>query len=80
MTGQTLEPTAQVPLPTNVQLRDVTEDDLPLFFEQQLDPTANYMAAFTGKDPTDREAFMAHWARILGDEGILIKGFCQCAG
>ena len=73
MTGQTLEPTAQVPLPTNVQLRDVTEDDLPLFFEQQLDPTANYMAAFTGKDPTDREAFMAHWARILGDEGILIK-------
>jgi len=73
MTGQTLEPAAQVPLPTNIQLRDVTWDDLPLFFEQQLDPTANYMAAFTAKDPTDREAFMAHWARILGDEGILIK-------
>ena len=73
MTGQTLEPAAQVPLPTNIQLRDVTWDDLPLFFEQQLDSTANYMAAFTAKDPTDREAFMAHWARILGDEGILIK-------
>ena len=73
MTGQTPEPAAQAPLPATIQLRDVTGDDLPLFFEQQLDPTANHMAAFTAKEPADREAFMAHWARILGDEGILIK-------
>lgn len=52
----------------DVLLREVTKDDLPIFFEQQLDPDANYMAAFTAKDPTDREAFMAHWATILGDE------------
>ena len=46
-------------------LRDVTEADLPIFFEQQLDPDANRMAAFV---PRGRDAFMAHWARILSDE------------
>jgi RimJ/RimL family protein N-acetyltransferase len=46
----------------------VTESDLPVFFEQQRDPDANYMAAFTSRDPNDRDAFMAHWARILADE------------
>jgi RimJ/RimL family protein N-acetyltransferase len=48
-------------------LRAVTESDLPVFFEQQRDPDANYMAAFTSRDPNDRDAFMAHWARILAD-------------
>ena len=52
----------------DIVLRDVTDDDLPIFFEQQLDPDANYMAAFTSKDPTDRDAFTAHWARIRADE------------
>jgi RimJ/RimL family protein N-acetyltransferase len=53
-----------------VVLRDVTEADLPIFFEQQLDPEANRMAAFTAKDPANRDAFMAHWARILRDDTI----------
>lgn len=53
-----------------VALRDVREGDLPTFFEQQLDSSANHMAAFTSKDPTDRDAFMAHWATILGDDTI----------
>jgi RimJ/RimL family protein N-acetyltransferase len=48
-------------------LRDVVDDDLPLFFEFQLDPDANRMAAFTARDPTNREAFMAHWKKILAD-------------
>jgi RimJ/RimL family protein N-acetyltransferase len=55
----------------NVQLRDVTADDLSIFFEHQLDPAANHMAAFTAKDPADRDAFNAHWARILGDDTTL---------
>ncbi len=54
-------------------LRDVTESDLPIFFEQQLDPDANYMAAFAARDPADRDAFTAHWTRTLGDETITIK-------
>lgn len=55
----------------DIVLRDVTDDDLPIFFEQQLDPDANYMAAFTTKDPTDRDAFAAHWARIRADKTII---------
>lgn len=58
---------------TLISLRDVIESDLPVFFEQQRDPAANHMAAFTVKDPVDREAFMARWARSLGDPAILIK-------
>ena len=50
----------------NVILREVSEQDLPIFFEQQLDPAANYMAAFTSKDPSDNVAFTAHWNKIIG--------------
>ena len=46
------------------------EDDLPIFFEHQRDPEANRMAAFTAKDPEDREAFQAHWAKIRADDTI----------
>jgi RimJ/RimL family protein N-acetyltransferase len=54
--------------PEKISLRDVQESDLAVFFEYQSDPEANHMAAFTAKDPTDKDAFMAHWARILNDE------------
>jgi RimJ/RimL family protein N-acetyltransferase len=54
-------------------LRDVIQDDLPIFFEQQLDRDANYMAAFTAKDPSDRDAFTAHWHRILADATVIIR-------
>ncbi len=50
-----------------VVLRDVAEEDLPVFFEHQRDPDANRMAAFP---PRDREAFLAHWAKILADETL----------
>jgi RimJ/RimL family protein N-acetyltransferase/catechol 2,3-dioxygenase-like lactoylglutathione lyase family enzyme len=57
----------------DVLLREVREGDLPIFFEQQLDPAANYMAAFTAKDPADWEAFTTHWTRIRGDDRITIR-------
>jgi RimJ/RimL family protein N-acetyltransferase len=51
-----------------VRIRDVREDDLEVFFEQQLDPEATRMAAFPARD---REAFMAHWAKTdLDDANI----------
>ena len=64
---------APSPSTSDVLLRDVTSSDLPIFFDQQLDPDANHMAAFTARDPTDRDAFMAHWTRILGDKTITIQ-------
>jgi RimJ/RimL family protein N-acetyltransferase len=57
----------------DVLLRHVTMSDLPIFFDQQLDADANQMAAFTAKDSADRDAFMAHWTKILGDETITIQ-------
>ncbi len=53
-----------------ITLRDVTQDDLPIFFEHQLDPDALKMAAFPSRD---REAFKAHWAKIMADETVIIK-------
>jgi len=60
-------------VPSRIQLRDVSDDDLPTFFEHQLDQVATRMAAFTAKDPADRDAFAAHWARIRGDDTITIR-------
>jgi len=57
----------------NLFLRDVVDDDLPLFFEFQLDPDANHMAAFIARDPTDREAFTAHWKKILAEPTCIIR-------
>ncbi len=67
----------------DIRLREVRESDLPIFFEQQLDEEANYMAAYVADDPTDRAAFDAHWKKVLSDNSninrtILFDG--QVAG
>ncbi|HEX9037521.1 MAG TPA: GNAT family N-acetyltransferase [Ktedonobacterales bacterium] len=75
----TLEASAPRPSSPAVTLRAVEDADLPVFFEQQRDPDANFMAAFVAKDPNDRDAFMDHWARIRADPGnvnrtVLVNG------
>lgn len=55
-----------------IQLRPVTESDLPILFEHQRDPEANEMAAFPARD---HDAFMAHWTKILGDETVVAMAF-----
>ncbi len=65
---------------TRVRLRDVVEDDLPIFYAHQLDPDATQMAAFPSRP---RDAFMDHWARVLANtdnihQTILMDG--QVAG
>ena len=54
----------------NILLRNVTENDLPILYEQQLDPEATAMAAFPARD---RESFMTHWARIMKDDSNVLK-------
>jgi RimJ/RimL family protein N-acetyltransferase len=54
----------------DILLRDVIESDLPIFFEQQLDPEATAMAAFP---PRDRDAFMLHWRKIMSDKSVILK-------
>ena len=60
-------------MPAKLFLRDVANDDLEVFFQNQLDQEANQMAAFTAKDPNDKEAFNAHWQKILKDKTVIIK-------
>ncbi|MGQ0601311.1 MAG: GNAT family N-acetyltransferase [Anaerolineales bacterium] len=54
----------------DVQLRDVQEDDIPIFFEYEQDPVANQMAAFPARE---RPAFVSHWAKITSDATVIAK-------
>ena len=48
-----------------MQLRDVVESDLPIFFEHQRDPEAVAMAQAPSRD---HDAFMEHWrTKVLGN-------------
>ena len=57
-------------MPGDVLLVEVAPDHLPVLFEQQLDPEATRMAAFPSRD---REAFLAHWTKILADASLVKK-------
>lgn len=55
----------------DVRLRNVEPNDLPIFYEQQLDADATRMAAFRARD---RAAFDAHWAtNILGNPAAITQ-------
>lgn len=52
-------------------LRDVLEDDLPVFFEHQRDADATRMAAFPGRE---WDAFVAHWrTRVLAEPSSKVR-------
>ena len=50
-----------------VVLRELKEGDLPILFEHQADPEAARMADFPSRE---RDAFMAHWAKLMADEAV----------
>ena len=55
----------------NVRLRHVEVNDLPVFFEHQIDADAARMADFPSRD---RDAFDAHWAtNILGNPNAITR-------
>ena len=56
-----------------MQLRKAIAADVPIFYEQQLDLDANYMAAFTRKDTTDKGLFFEHMAKIMADESVMLR-------
>lgn len=67
------------PQKPDIQLREIEEADLDIFFAHQQDEGAVYMAAFTAKDPSDRAAFDAHWQRNMANKEntnrtILVNG------
>jgi len=58
-------------------LRDVDDSDLYVLFEQQRDPEANWMAAFVSRDPSDRDAYLTHWRRVLADPTATLKAIVR---
>jgi RimJ/RimL family protein N-acetyltransferase len=53
-----------------IRLRDVIVEDLPIFFQHQIDAEAVHMAAHPPRDP---DAFQAHWLELLAKETVIKK-------
>jgi RimJ/RimL family protein N-acetyltransferase len=53
-----------------IRLRDVIMEDVPIFFEHQIDSDAVDMAAHPPRDP---DAFQAHWVELLSKESAIKK-------
>ena len=51
-----------------VRLWEVIKDDLPIFFEHQIDADSIEM---TAHPPRDQEAFQTHWTEILAKEFVI---------
>ena len=54
----------------HIALRHSIPADLEVFFENQADAEANHMAAFTSKNPNDREAYIEKWTRLLSVDSV----------
>ena len=54
----------------SINLRPTKLSDLDNFFQFQLDEEANYLAAFTPKDPKDKKAYMDKHSRLLDDTEV----------
>jgi RimJ/RimL family protein N-acetyltransferase len=54
-------------------LTETGKDDLNAFFHFQLDEEANYLAAFTSKDPYDKTAYLEKYTELLTDPTINMR-------
>lgn len=55
---------------SNITLTPTVKDDLEVLFQFQLDKEANYLAAFTSKDPNDKAAYIEKFTKHLADPTI----------
>ncbi len=58
---------------STILLKETVKDDLNVFFEFQLDEQANHLAAFTAKDPTDKNAYLEKYGKHLADPNINMR-------
>lgn len=56
-----------------LELRPTHPNDFDTLFMFQLDETANFLAAFTSKSPSDKNAFIEKWTRLLSDETVNMR-------
>ena len=55
---------------TEISLRSSIEADLETFFLHQTDEEANYLAAFTPKNPHDKQAYLEKWKKLMQDSAV----------
>ncbi len=55
---------------SSISLLPSTNEDLLAFYEFQLDPDANFMAAFTAKDSFNKSAYVEKYSKFLLDPTI----------
>lgn len=53
-----------------ITLSETTEEDLNVLFLFQLDEEANYLAAFTSKDPSDKAAYIEKYSKLLDEPTV----------
>ncbi len=53
-----------------ISLRKSIKTDLEVFFLNQTDKEANFMAAFTSKAPLDKLAYMTKWLDLMANDAI----------
>ena len=63
----------------DIALRPVTDADLDALFEHKRDPQAIQLAAFTGRDSGDRDAFDQHMARVRSSPDVTLRAI-TCDG
>jgi [ribosomal protein S5]-alanine N-acetyltransferase len=56
-----------------ITLAETEKEDLNAFFQFQLDKEANYLAAFTSKDPNDKTAYIEKYTKHLVDPAIHMR-------
>jgi len=53
-----------------ISIRKSIESDLEVFYQNQADEEANYMAAFTSKNPHDKTAYIEKWTRLMKVDSV----------
>jgi len=53
-----------------LKLRPTVIADLEVLFKFQLDKEANYLAAFTSRDPADKTAYITKYTKLLSDPDV----------
>jgi RimJ/RimL family protein N-acetyltransferase len=60
-----------------IALRALTDADLDELFSWESDPAAAELAAFTRPDPSDRDAFDAHYLRVRANPDVMNRAILR---
>lgn len=53
-----------------ISIRKSIEPDLEVFYQNQADEEANFMAAFTSKNPLDKDSYIKKWTRLMTVDSV----------